>query len=125
MNAYLTYKSVFVKTHRYMYKHVQSQLNVSSLSVLILILLLTSCLLCFCRLLIFIKINFFEKNLSGIPSDSQTDWIQIRSDILSGLIWVQTVWKSYRQTTLVCKELKKRSKCFVTKCSIIITSDDT
>ena len=31
--------------------------------------------------------------------------IQIRPDILSGLVWVQTVCKSYQQTTLGDKEL--------------------
>ena len=30
----------------------------------------------------------------------QTDWIQIRPDILWGLFWVQTVCESYQQTTL-------------------------
>ena len=34
----------------------------------------------------------------------QTVWIQIRPNILSGLIWVQTVPKSSLQTTLVDKE---------------------
>ena len=34
----------------------------------------------------FSKSFFFPKILSGIPSDCQTDWIQIRPDILSGLI---------------------------------------
>ena len=34
----------------------------------------------FCRLLIFFKINFFRKILSGIPSVCQTDWIQIRPE---------------------------------------------
>ena len=58
------------------------------------------------RLLIFLKINFFEKKkLSGIPSDCQTVWIQIRPDVLSGLIRVQTVCESYQQTTLGNKEL--------------------
>ena len=33
----------------------------------------------------FFKFNFFEKNLSGIPSECQTDWIQIRPDVLSWL----------------------------------------
>ena len=47
------------------------------------------------------KINFFEKFLLGIPSKCQTDWIQIRRDILSGLIWAQTVCKGYQQTTLL------------------------
>ena len=34
----------------------------------------------------------------------QTVWIQIRTDILLGLIWVQTVCKSHRQMTLGDKE---------------------
>ena len=33
-------------------------------------------------------------------SECQTDWIQIRTDILSGLIWNQSVCKGYEQTTL-------------------------
>ena len=45
----------------------------------------------FCRLLIFFKINFLEKILTGLPSECQTVWIQIRLDKMSGLIWVQTV----------------------------------
>ena len=36
---------------------------------------------------------------------SETAWIQIRPDIVLGLIWVQTVWKGYQQTTLEGKEL--------------------
>ena len=42
-------------------------------------------------LFFFFKINFFQKILSGIQSECQTVLIQIRPDILSGLIWVQTV----------------------------------
>ena len=38
----------------------------------------------------FFKINFFRKILSGIPSECQTDQLQIKPDILSGLIWVQS-----------------------------------
>ena len=45
--------------------------------------------------------QLFQKILSGIPSERQTVWIQIRSDILSGLIWVQTVRKGYQQMYLV------------------------
>ena len=65
---------------------------------------LTLCLLCnfacfFVASLLFFKINFFEKNISGIPSVCQTFWIQIRPDILSGVIWMQTVCKGYPQTT--------------------------
>ena len=36
-----------------------------------------------------------------MPSECQTVWIQIRPDMLSGLIWVQTVHKGYQQTTTV------------------------
>ena len=41
----------------------------------------------FCRLLIFFPNQLFGKILSGIPAECQTDWIQIRPDVLSGLIW--------------------------------------
>ena len=37
----------------------------------------------------------------SIPSECQTVWIQVRPDILSGLIWVQTVCKGYQQMTKV------------------------
>ena len=66
---------------------------------------LVFCML-FCSLVIFFKINFFfEKILSGIPLECQTVWIQIRPDILSGLVWVQTVCKGYQQMILVGIEL--------------------
>ena len=41
--------------------------------------------------------DFFQKVLSGTPPECQTVWIQIRSDILSGLVWVQTVCKGYQR----------------------------
>ena len=47
----------------------------------------------------------FWKIISQIPSECQTYWIQIRPKIESGLIWIQTVCKGYKQTTLVGKEL--------------------
>ena len=67
---------------------------------------LTLCMLSnfvfFSRLwIIFFKLTFSKKFLSGIPSECQTVWIQIRSDNLSGLIWVQTVCKGYQQMTKV------------------------
>ena len=60
----------------------------------------------FCRVLSFFvvffrffKIIFFEKFFfSGIPSEYQTVWIQIRPDVLLRLIWVQTFCKDYQQT---------------------------
>ena len=42
-----------------------------------------------------------RKTLSRIRSEWQTVWIQIRPDILSGLIWIQNVCNNYQQTTLV------------------------
>ena len=48
----------------------------------------------------FFENQLFRNILSGIPSECQTVWIQIRPDILSGLIWVQTVCKGYQQMTL-------------------------
>ena len=52
----------------------------------------------------FFSKSTFQKILSGITSEYQTDWIQIRPDILSGLIWIQSVCKSYEQTTLIGNE---------------------
>ena len=58
--------------------------------------------------MIFCSLHFFQNHLyrnilSGIPSDCQTVWVQIRPDNLSGLIWVQTVCKGFQRTTLVDK----------------------
>ena len=41
----------------------------------------------------FVMADFFQNQLfwifvSGIPSECQTDWIQIMPDILLGLIWI-------------------------------------
>ena len=44
---------------------------------------------------------FFSKILSGTLSECRTVWIQIRTGVLSVLIWVQTVCKGYQQTTIV------------------------
>ena len=48
--------------------------------------------------------TFFKKS-SGIPSVCQTDWIQIRPDVLSDMIWVHSVCKGYEQRTLEGNEL--------------------
>ena len=60
--------------------------------------LLTICMLdiffmILCRLLTFFKIDFIQKK-SGSLSECQTVWRQIRTDVLSVLIWVQTVYNS-------------------------------
>ena len=48
----------------------------------------------------FFQNQLFQKILSRILSESQIVW----PNVLSGLIWVQTVCKSYQQTTLGDKE---------------------
>ena len=55
----------------------------------------------------FFQNKLFRKILSGILLECQTVWIQIRPDVLLGLIWVQTVCKSYQQTALVGNEFKR------------------
>ena len=62
---------------------------------------------CFCcRLLHFCKINFFKKIFQE-HYQCQTVWIQIRTDILSVLIWAQTVCRNYQQTTKVTASKEK------------------
>ena len=67
---------------------------------------LTLCLLvilhAFLSSAIFFKINFFEKK---IREYNQTVSIQIRPNKTLGLIWIQTVCKSFQQMPLVGKEL--------------------
>ena len=50
--------------------------------------------------------KLFEKFFQEIPSECQTVWIRIWTNVLSGLIWVQTVCKGYQQRTLGDKELR-------------------
>ena len=64
----------------------------------------------FCCLLIFFKFNFFEKNFQEYHQSVKHIWIPIRTDILSGLFWAQSVCNSYQQTTLGGKELTKSSQ---------------
>ena len=61
----------------------------------------------FCRLLFFSKSFIFEKFFQEYHL-SVRDPIQIRPDVLSGLIWVQNVCKGYQQTTSGGKELTQR-----------------
>ena len=46
------------------------------------------------------KCRFARAFTASIPSNCQTNWIQIRPDTVSGLIWVKIVCKGYKQTTL-------------------------
>ena len=36
-----------------------------------------------------------------MPSECQTDWTQIRSDLLSSLIWIETVCKYFFQPHII------------------------
>ena len=54
-----------------------------------------------CRLQTFLQNNLSPKIPSGTQSGCQTVWIQIRTDIMSVLIWVQMVCKGYQQMTKV------------------------
>ena len=49
----------------------------------------------------------FQKFPSGILSEYQTFWTQIMTDVLSVLIWVQTVCKGYQKTTNVVVSKEK------------------
>ena len=60
---------------------------------------------------IFFKINCFEK-----LSEGQTVLVQIRPDVLLSLIWVQTAFKGYQRTTLVGKEVTRKSGFFSLDC---------
>ena len=46
----------------------------------------------------FLLKSAFQNILSGTLSEFQTVWIQIRTDVKSVLIWVQTVYQGYQQT---------------------------
>ena len=59
----------------------------------------------FCSCFFSFQNQLFRKIISGIPSECQIVWNQIRPDNMSGLIWVQNVCKGYQQTTLVGNEL--------------------
>ena len=48
----------------------------------------------------FFSSKFTQNILSGIISECQTVWVQIKPDIWSGLIWVQTVCRGYQQMPL-------------------------
>ena len=57
--------------------------------------------------ILFRHILLFGCWIFSIPFGCQTVWIKIRPNILSGLIWVQTVCKGYQQTTKVAPSEKR------------------
>ena len=54
-----------------------------------------------CRLPTFFQNQLFRNILSGTYTECQTVWIQIRTDVVSVLIWVQIACKDCQQTTNV------------------------
>ena len=68
-------------------KNIEVTLKYALVAPLVNSLLIGKFFILFCQL--------FQKIISGKPSECQTVWIQIRPDILFGLIWVQTVCKGY------------------------------
>ena len=57
--------------------------------------------------------QLFQNILLGIPSECLTVWIQIRPDVSSGLILIQTVCKIYQQTTKVATSGERVNVCHV------------
>ena len=55
----------------------------------------------------FFQNKLFQKIISGTLSECQRVWIQIRTDILSVLIWIQTVCNSYQQMIKVALARKE------------------
>ena len=72
-----------------------------------------ACFFVVCR---FKKKKKIKKKIFQEYHQYQTVWVQIRPDVLLGLIWVQTVCKSYQQSIKVAisrervKEERKRKK---------------
>ena len=63
---------------------------------------------------VFFSKSTFSKNSFRNMIECQTIWIQNRPDILSGLIWYQTICKTFQQTTLGDKDLQTHSFITVT-----------
>ena len=78
---------------------------------------------CFFVICGFFLINFFKQNLSGIPSECLTAWVQIRSDKNSGLVWVQTVCKGYQQMTKVATS-RERVKSYQNCVRVIMKNSE-
>ena len=69
---------------------------------------------CFCgRLLVFFQNKLFQKILSGTLSECQTVRIQIGTDAMSVLIWVQTACKIYQQTTKIAASKERVSVAII------------
>ena len=76
------------------------------------VLYLSICMLgnCSCfyfRSLTFFKIKFLKINHPGPPSECQTVWIQIKTDIPLVFIWVQTVCKRLSTATKLSTAMQR------------------
>ena len=60
-----------------------------------------------CHLLAFFTTNFFKKFFSETISECKTVLIQIRTEVLLVLIWVQTISKGYQQMTKVSASMER------------------
>ena len=58
----------------------------------------------------FFHSKLFQKHLLGTLSECQTVFIQIRTHVLSVLIWKHTICKGYQQTTEVAADKKRVRK---------------
>ena len=93
------------------------QLQLISLMLLTFTISTLLCVLgnfaCYLSSVDFFQNQLFQKILSGIPSECQTDSIQIRPNILSGLIWVQILQRlsAEDKSPLTRKELYQPSLC--------------
>ena len=69
---------------------------------------------CFCcRLLTFFKINFFKKYFQEHFHSVKLVGSRSGTDILSVLIWVQTVGKDYQQMTVKVAASSERVKTYL------------
>ena len=59
----------------------------------------------FCMLLSSFK---FRTKTTRKQSKCLSLWIKVRLDVLSGLIWVQTIFNGYQQKTLTGKEIQRK-----------------
>ena len=57
-----------------------------------------------------------KKKLSGTLLECQTVWIQIRTDFMSALIWVQTVCKGYQQMANVAASKERAKHAYTSTC---------
>ena len=90
----------------------------------VLILCVPGIFIVCCRLLKFSKLIISKKSLSETQSECQAIWIQIRTDILSVLIWVQTVTKGHQQTTNVAASKERVNVILSFFFKVIFTHSD-